>query len=53
MPEIAYRFHAEKIITMLDPYMTLLQDSIDAIVVTATPGLPGSLIVGITTAYLL
>lgn len=53
MPEIAYRSHAEKIITMLDPYMTLLQDSIDAIVVTATPGLPGSLIVGITTAYLL
>lgn len=53
MPEIAYRSHAEKIVTMLDPLIESIKNEIDAIVVTAKPGLPGSLIVGITTAHLL
>ncbi|MEY3197597.1 MAG: hypothetical protein RL023_150 [Candidatus Parcubacteria bacterium] len=53
MPEIAYRSHAEKIVTMLDPIIDSMKDEVDAIVVTAKPGLPGSLIVGITTAHLL
>lgn len=53
MPEIAYRSHAEKMVTMIAPILEPFRDEIDAIVVTAKPGLPGSLIVGITTACLL
>jgi N6-L-threonylcarbamoyladenine synthase len=40
MPEMAYRSHAEKIVTMIDPIMQSMKDDIEAIVVTARPGLP-------------
>jgi N6-L-threonylcarbamoyladenine synthase len=53
MPEMAYRSHAEKIVTMIDPIIHSMANEIEAIVITARPGLPGSLIVGITAAHLL
>lgn len=52
VPEIAARSHAEKILVILDELM-LDWDSIDTISVTAYPGLPGALVVGITIAYTL
>lgn len=53
MPEIAYRSHAEKIIEMMHPHISTWCDRIDSISVTSHPWLPGSLIVGITTAHML
>ncbi len=52
VPELAARSHAEKILVILDE-LDIDWTSIDTISVTAYPGLPGALIVGITTAYTL
>ena len=62
MPELASREHLSQIIPVLydlcfritNGYdMDVFMNSIDKIVVTNTPGLPGSLIVGRTAALLL
>ncbi len=53
VPEIASRHHIEKITYVLDQALKeskLTFDDIDAVAVTATPGLIGSLMVGINTA---
>ena len=52
VPELAARSHAEKILVILEE-LAVDRTSIDTISVTAYPGLPGALIVGITTAYTL
>lgn len=52
VPELAARSHAEKILVILDE-LAIDRTSIDTISVTAYPGLPWALIVGITTAYTL
>ncbi len=53
VPEVAARDAAKKIIPALDKAMAEAEmtiDEVDAIAVTAGPGLPGSLLVGIETA---
>jgi len=53
VPEIASRLHEEKIMDLLEEIGIEKIKSVDFISVTAEPGLPGSLIVWITTAYTL
>lgn len=52
VPEIAYRSHAEKIVPLLASlWWKAILPTLDCISVTASPGLPGALVVGITSAY--
>jgi len=52
VPELSARIHADKILVVLEElWGEALRDEIDFISVTSHPGLPGALIVGITTAY--
>ena len=53
VPEIASRLHAEKITALLDQIGAQTIQSCDAIAVTTAPWLPGSLLVGKTTANFL
>ncbi len=54
VPELAARSHAEKILVVLAELGgEQIREEIDFITVTSHPGLPGALIVGITTAYTL
>jgi N6-L-threonylcarbamoyladenine synthase len=53
VPEIASRLHAEKITALLDQIGADHIQSCDAIAVTTAPWLPGSLLVGKTTANFL
>jgi len=54
VPELANRSHTDKIIRLLEELGgNALKDEIDFISVTAYPGLPGALVVGITTATML
>lgn len=53
VPELASRKHAEKIIAVLDHIGWDAIQEVDAIAVTTTPGLPGSLVIGKTTAQFL
>ncbi len=54
VPELANRSHTDKIIRLLEELGgNKLRDEIDFISVTAYPGLPGALVVGITTATML
>lgn len=59
VPEIAARAHVEQILTVIESALNeafgknpqqKLQDSVDAIAVTSSPGLVGSLLVGVNTA---
>lgn len=52
VPELAARTHAEKILVILDE-LALDWSTIDTISVTAYPGLPWALVVGVTAAYTL
>ncbi len=54
VPELANRSHTDKIIRLLEELGgNDLKDEIDFISVTAYPGLPGALVVGVTTATML
>ncbi|MDD2536931.1 MAG: tRNA (adenosine(37)-N6)-threonylcarbamoyltransferase complex transferase subunit TsaD [Candidatus Absconditabacteria bacterium] len=53
LPEIASRLHSEKIIRLLQEIGFEEIEKVDFISVTAHPGLPGSLVVGKSTAQLL
>lgn len=54
VPELAYRSHADKIVRLVEELGgTEIQKSIDFISVTAYPGLPGALVVGVTAAHTL
>ncbi len=53
VPEIASRLHSEKIIALLEEIGMDAIRTVDAIAVTTNPGLPGSLVVGKTTAHFL
>ncbi len=53
VPEIASRLHAEKITALLDQIGAENIQSCDAIAVTTAPWLPGSLLIGKTTANFL
>ncbi|MBP7841680.1 hypothetical protein KA037_03345 [Patescibacteria group bacterium] len=53
VPEIASRLHSEKIIALLEEIGMDEIRTVDAIAVTTNPGLPGSLVVGKTTAHFL
>ncbi|TSC97438.1 MAG: O-sialoglycoprotein endopeptidase [Candidatus Berkelbacteria bacterium Licking1014_2] len=54
VPEVASRLHAEKIIPVIKKALGgLKMGEIDAIAVTKEPGLPGALLVGLTTARIL
>jgi N6-L-threonylcarbamoyladenine synthase len=53
VPEIASRLHAEKITALLDQIGSENIQSCDAIAVTTAPWLPGSLLIGKTTANFL
>lgn len=53
VPEIASRLHSEKIIALLEEIGMDVIKTVDAIAVTTHPGLPGSLVVGKTTAHFL
>ncbi|MEF2175574.1 MAG: tRNA (adenosine(37)-N6)-threonylcarbamoyltransferase complex transferase subunit TsaD [Candidatus Absconditabacteria bacterium] len=53
VPEVASRLHEEKIIELLKHFSKEDLESVDFISVTTNPGLPGSLLVGINTAYFL
>lgn len=53
VPEIASRLHSEKIIALLEEIGMDAIKEVDAIAVTTNPGLPGSLVVGKTTANFL
>jgi N6-L-threonylcarbamoyladenine synthase len=54
VPELANRSHADKIIRIIEELGgNKLKDEIDFISVTAYPGLPGALVVGMTTAHML
>ena len=53
VPEIASRWHINKIIPIIDQALKTANrsfDDIDAIAITNTPGLPGSLLVGLASA---
>ena len=53
LPEVASRLHSEKIVALIQEiWLENIQD-VDFISVTTKPGLPGSLVVGRTAAYLL
>lgn len=52
VPELAYRSHADKIVRMIEE-MKIEKNEIDFISVTSHPGLPGSLVVWVTTAHML
>lgn len=52
VPELAARSHAEKILVILEE-LAVDRASIDTISVTVHPGLPGALVVWITSAYTL
>jgi N6-L-threonylcarbamoyladenine synthase len=52
VPELAARAHADKIVTVLES-LHIDRSTIDTISVTAFPGLPGALVVWVTTAYTL
>ena len=53
VPELASRKHAEKIIAVLNHIGWDAIQEVDAIAVTTIPGLPGSLVIGKTTAQFL
>jgi N6-L-threonylcarbamoyladenine synthase len=53
VPELAYRIHSEKIIDLVTTIGVQHISECDAIAVTTHPGLPGSLMVGITIAQTL
>lgn len=53
VPEVASRLHEEKIIELLKHFSKEDLESVDFISVTTNPWLPGSLLVGINTAYFL
>lgn len=53
VPELASRKHAEKIIAVLDHIGWDAIQEVDAIAVTTTPGLSGSLVIGKATAQFL
>ena len=50
VPEIASRLHSEKIVALIEQIGLDVIAKVDHIAVTATPGLPGSLLVGMTAA---
>lgn len=52
VPELAARAHADKILIVLES-LQINWSTIDTISVTAFPGLPGALVVWVTTAYTL
>lgn len=53
VPELAYRLHSQKIITLIEDIGTSIIKNCDAIAVTTDPWLPWSLIVGITVGQIL
>ncbi len=53
VPEVASRLHEEKILILLEEFWKENIENTNFISVTAEPGLPGSLIVWLTTAYTL
>jgi len=53
LPEIASRLHSEKIVALINEIWLDNIENVDFISVTTKPGLPGSLVVGRTAAYLL
>lgn len=53
VPEIAYRLHSEKIIAILQTIGRDRVAEVDTISVTTHPGLPGSLLIGMTVAQML
>lgn len=53
LPEVASRLHSEKIVALIQEIWLENIQNVDFISVTTKPGLPGSLVVGRTTAHLL
>ncbi len=53
LPEVASRLHSEKIVALVNEIWLENIEKVDFISVTTKPGLPGSLVVGRTTAHLL
>ena len=53
LPEVASRLHSEKIVALIQEIWLENIKNVDSISVTTKPGLPGSLVVGRTTAHLL
>ncbi len=53
VPELASRLHRQKIIKLLEKIWLDKIKDVDFITVTAKPGLPGSLLVWVNTAYML
>lgn len=54
VPELAARSHMEKILPLIEALGgEQLREQIDSISVTAYPGLPGALVVGVTAAHTL
>lgn len=53
LPEVASRLHSEKIVALIKEIWLENIQNVDFISVTTKPGLPGSLVVGRTAAYLL
>jgi len=53
LPEVASRLHSEKIVALINEIGLNDIENMDFISVTTKPGLPWSLVVGRTTAYLL
>lgn len=53
LPEVASRLHSEKIVALIQEIWLKNIQNVDFISVTTKPGLPGSLVVGRTAAYLL
>ena len=53
LPEVASRLHSEKIVALIQEIWLENIEKVDFISVTTKPGLPGSLVVGRTTAHLL
>ena len=53
LPEVASRLHSEKIVALIQEIWLKNIENVDFISVTTKPGLPWSLVVGRTAAYLL